>query len=125
MLATRFVPVRRRILGDDDGADLHSLRRSFMAACETAQHAGGRISPELTALLVGHKRGTMALDLYSEWSRLGRRLTGGLADKLATLRAVMGDAIALGMAPKVPRALEETQGDRPPVKRTRPAFSRK
>jgi len=76
VLVSRFVPVRRRILGDDDGADLHSLRRSFMTACETAQYAGGRINPEIMALLVGHKRGTMALDLYSEWSRLGRRLTG-------------------------------------------------
>ncbi len=125
VLVSRFVPVRRRILGDDDGADLHSLRRSFMTACETAQYAGGRINPEIMALLVGHKRGTMALDLYSEWSRLGRRLTGGLADKLATLKAAMDDAVTLGMAPEVLKALEETQGNRPPVVRTRPAFSRK
>lgn len=125
VLVSRFVPVRRRILGDDDGADLHSLRRSFMTACETAQHAGGRINPELTALLVGHKRGTMALDLYSEWSRLGRRVTGGLADKLTTLRAAMDDAIALGLPPEVLTALEDTQGTRPPTVRTQPAFSRK
>ena len=125
-LSTRFLAVRRRLLGPDDGADLHSLRRNFMTACETAQHAGGRINPELTALLVGHKRGTMAMDLYSEWSRMGRRgITGGLADKLATLRAAVDDAVGLGLPPGVLKALEDTKGDRPPMLRTRPAFLRK
>lgn len=125
-LVSRFIPVRRRILGADDGADLHSLRRNFMTACETAQHDNGRINPELTALLVGHKRGTMAMDLYSEWSRIGRRsITGGLAGKLAILRAAVDDVVTLGMPKEVLAALEETKGTRPRVVRTRPAFSRK
>ena len=125
-LSTRFIIVRRRLLGADDGADLHSLRRNFMTACETAQHAGGRISPEITALLVGHKRGSMALDLYSEWSRMGRRtIGGGMAEKLATLRDALDDAVDKGFPPDVLQALTETQGARPPTVRTKPAFSRK
>ena len=125
-LSTRFIIVRRRLLGADDGADLHSLRRNFMTACETAQHAGGRISPEITALLVGHKRGSMALDLYSEWSRMGRRtIGGGMAEKLATLRDALDDAVDMGFPPDVLRTLTETQGARPPTVRTKPAFSRK
>lgn len=123
-LVSRFIPVRRRLLGPDDGADLHSLRRNFITACETAQHTGGRINSDLTALIVGHKRGTMALDLYSEWSRLGRRITGGLADKLATLRAAVDDAVALGLPADVLAALTETKDSRPPVKRVAPSFSR-
>ncbi len=125
-LVNRFIAVRRRVLGEDDGADLHSLRRSFMTAAETALHAGGRINPELTDLIVGHKRGRMALDLYSEWSRLGRRqMVGGMAEKLATLRAAVDDVVALGFPPEVLKALEETQGDRPAVVRVKPAFSRR
>ncbi len=122
-LSTRFVAVRRRILGEDDGADMHSLRRSFMTAAETAHHAGGRINPELIDLLVGHKRGRMSLDLYSEWSRMGR-MVGGMSDKLATLRAAVDDTVELGLAPEVRKALEETRGARPAVVRVRPAFSR-
>ena len=123
-LVSRFIPVRRRLLGPDDGADFHSLRRNFITACETAQHTGGRINPDLTALIVGHKRGSMALDLYSEWSRLGRRITGSLTDKLATLRAAVDDAVELGFPAEVLTALADTKGDRPAVKRTGPAFSR-
>ena len=67
----------------------------------------------------------MALDLYSEWSRMGRRVTGGLREKLATLRAAVDDAVTLGLPGEVLTALEETQDTRPPVVRTRPAFSRK
>jgi len=124
-LSSRFVVVRRRILGEDDEVDLHSLRRSFMTAAETALHAGGRINPELLALIVGHKRGRMSLDLYSEWSRMGRQIVGGgMAGRLATLRAAVDDAVDQGLAPEVLKALEETRDARPAVVRTAIAFSR-
>lgn len=122
-LSSRFVPVRRRILGEDDGTDMHSLRRAFMTAAETAHHAGGRVNPELIDLLVGHKRGRMSLDLYSEWSRMGR-MVGTMDAKLATLRAAVDDTVALGLALEVRQALEQTRGDRPAVIRVRTAFSR-
>lgn len=124
-LSSRFVMARRRILGDDDGADLHSLRRNWMTAAETAHHEGGRINPELIDLIGGHKRGRMSFDLYSEWSRMGRRLVGGMADKLVTLRAAVDDTVEVGLPREVLTALEETRGSRPKVVRVKPAFSRK
>ncbi len=124
-IASRFIPVRRRILGDSDEVDLHSLRRSFLTACETAMHGGGRLNGELIALLVGHKRDGLAFNLYSDWSRLGRRqMSGGLAERLGTLRAAMEDVIALGFAEDVKRALETTADARPDVVRVAPLFTR-
>ena len=124
--ATRFVILRRRVLGLSDEVDWHSLRRSWMTAGETAMHAeGSRVSEALINLLGGHKRGSLALDLYSDWNKLGRpHMLGKLGDKLATLRTAMDDIVTLGMAPEVLTALEETQGDRPAVVRTAPAFRR-
>lgn len=124
-IATRFVPIRRRILGDDDTTDFHSLRRTFLTAAETALNLGGRLNSGLVSLLAGQKRGTLALDLYSDWAKLGRpKMTGALADKLGTLRAAVDDIVALGFAPEVRQALAETAAQRPPVVRTAPAFSR-
>jgi len=60
-VATRFPPIRRRILGHSDEVDFHSFRRTFLTAAETAMHHGGRLSAELIGLLAGHKRGTLAL----------------------------------------------------------------
>ena len=123
--ATRFVKLRRRLLGLSDEVDWHSFRRSWMTAAETAMHANGRVNDALIGLLGGHKRGSLALDLYSDWTRMGRpHMAGKLADKLETLRAAVDDVVALGMAPEVLKALEETQGNRPAVVRTRPAFKR-
>lgn len=124
-VATRFVAVRRRILGDSDAVDLHSFRRSFATAAETALHYRGRLTRELVALLMGHARGGLGFDLYSDWTRLGRRaIDGELAGKLATLRDAVDDVVALGLSEPVRKALEDTAGQRPPVVRTAPAFRR-
>eukprot|EP01037_Dinobryon_pediforme_P005767 gene5767-5830_t len=124
-ISTRYVSIRRRFLGPSDELDFHSFRRSFVTAAETAMHHNGRLSRELLALLTGHARGTMALDLYSDWTRLGRRrMDGAMASKLTTLREAMEDIVTLGMDSEVLKALEDTAGDRPPVVRVAPAFSR-
>ena len=47
----------------------------------------------------------------------GDHVTGSLADELATLRAAVDDAVALGLAPEVLQSSEETQDDRPAVVR--------
>lgn len=124
-VATRFPDIRRRLLGPSDEVDFHSFRRSFLTAAESAMHAGGRVNEAMIALLAGHKRGGLALDLYSDWARLGRRKLGGaLAERLTTLQAAMDDIVGLGLAPEVRAALDATAGSRPPVVRTAPAFRR-
>lgn len=125
IIASRFPIVRRRILGEGEGVDWHSFRRSWITAAETAMHAHGRLNAELVALLVGHQRKGLAFTLYSDWARLGRgRLTGALRDRLGTLAAAIEDAVALGFDEDVKRALQETAGGRPPVLRMAPAFRR-
>ena len=125
-ISTRYVAIRRRLLGQSDELDFHSFRRSFSTAAETAMHRQGRLSRDLLALLTGHVRGTMALDLYSDWTRLGRRrMDGPLAGKLTTLREAMEDIVSLGLDPGVLKALEETASGRPVVVRVAPAFSRR
>lgn len=105
--------------------DFHSFRRSFLTACETAMHGGGRLNDQLIGLLAGHKRGALAFYLYSDWSRLGRRqMSGALAERLATSQAAVDDAVKLGMPLEVQSALEETANGRPAVVRVAPAFTR-
>ena len=88
-------------------------------------HGGGRINPQLLALLVGHKRDALSFDLYSDWSRLGRTaMRSGLADKLKTLREAAEDAVELGFERAAQVALEETASARPAMKRLQPAFRR-
>lgn len=124
-IASRFTPIRRRILGDSDEVDFHSLRRSFLTAAETALHHGGRVTPELIALLAGHKRGGLAFDLYSDWSRLGRgRMAGRLGERLGVLSAAVDDIVALGLPEAVRAALAETADNRPQMVRLAPAFRR-
>ena len=126
IISNRFPAIRRRLLGESDEVDLYSFRRSFMTACETAMHGGGRINPQLLALLVGHKREALSFDLYSDWSRLGRpAMRGGLADKLKTLQAAVEDVVELGLDEAVKVALADTAGGRPAMKRLQPAFKRK
>jgi hypothetical protein len=115
-----------RILGAGDDVDLYSFRRSFLTAAESALNGGGRLNGEIIKLLAGHSRNGLALDVYSDWTRLGRRgtLDGGMAAKLKTLRAAVDDAVDLGLPSEVLKALEETAGSRPVVVRTAPAFRR-
>lgn len=124
-LSTRFVAARRRILGDDDTVDLHSLRRSWSTAAETAIYRGGRVTPDLQDRLFGHKTKRLAADLYSDWSRLGRRMVGDMTRQVAILRGAAEDVIDLGLDAAVLAALEETRNNRPPVVRVALAFRRK
>ncbi len=124
-ISTRFPDIRRRILGPDDGADWHSFRRSFLTACETALHNGGRLNPQNIALLAGHKRPELALSLYSDWAKMGRhRQSPDFRRKLQTLQDAVDDVVRLGFATEVLAALEITAGCRPPMTRTQPLFRR-
>lgn len=127
VIATRFGPIRTKLLGPSDEVDLHSFRRSFLTAAETALHHGGRLNAELIALIVGHKRGGLAFDLYSDWAKLGRRqeVDGRLAERLKVLAAAVDDVVAMGFEEGVRKVLEGTQGDRPGVVRVAPAFVRR
>jgi len=125
-IATRFVPIRKRLLPTADGVDLYSLRRSFLTAAETAKNERGRLDDGLIARLAGHGQGHLALDVYSDWSRLGRpELTGELAGRLARVAEAVDDIVALGFSEEVRKALERTAGGRPTMVRTAPAFSRR
>ena len=125
-IGTRFPPIRRRLLGPSDEVDFHSFRRTFLTACETAMHGGGRMNEALVSLFAGHKRTGLAFNLYSDWSRLGRpEMRDRLARELETLRDAMADVVDLGFPECVRKALAETADNRPAVVRTGPAFRRK
>ena len=123
---TRYPEIRRRLLGPSDEVDLHSFRRTFLTAAETAMHRGGRLNAELIALLVGHRREGLAFSLYSDWARLGQRrdVEGVLAERLGTLRAAVDDVVGLGFDRFTQVALVETHSSRPKVARIAPAFRR-
>ena len=124
-IATRFVHIRRRLLPLAKGVDLYSLRRSFQTAAETAKNAGGRIDDGMIARLAGHGQGHLALDVYSDWSRLGRpELSGELLPKLARLSDAVADVVRLGFSADLGKALDDTAGLRPMMLRTAPAFKR-
>lgn len=125
IIANRYPIIRRRLLGDSTEVDFHSFRRTFMTACETAMHSGGRLNDQIVALLVGHKRDALAFDLYSDWTRLGRvAMTGKLGEKLERLREAVDDVVSLGVAEDVRKVLEETADRRPAMLRVKPAFRR-
>jgi integrase len=125
-ISTRFVAVRRRLLGDTAGLELYSFRRTFITAAETAMHSDRPITGQMLALLVGHTRGALAFDVYSEWSRLSKpALRSTLADRMETLRRAVDDIVTFGLGPAVVEALEATTANRPAVTRTAPAFLRK
>jgi integrase len=107
-LSNRFRVARSRLLSNVEGVDFHSLRRCYATMLETAMNARGRVNPAIIASLMGHARGTMALDLYSSG-----------ASKQALVDAVT-DLEVLGIAPEVRRALEETASQRPGMVRFQP-----
>jgi len=71
-------------------------------------NARGRINPAIIASLMGHARGTMALDLYSSG-----------AFRQALMDAV-ADMEALGIPPDVREAPERTSEQRPRMVRFNP-----
>jgi integrase len=107
-LSDRFGTARRRLLPKVVGVDMHSLRRSYATQLEAAMHAGGRINPTLISTLMGQKRGTMALDLYSSGA------------SLPALTNAVSDMEPLGMPEVVLKALAETAADRPSMARFAP-----
>ncbi len=107
-LSDRFRMARERILPGVQGVDFHSLRRSYATALEAAMHAQGRINPTTIATLMGHQRGTLALDRYSAGAALD------------VLRRAVEDVEALGFAPEVRQVLSETMQQRPRMGRFAP-----
>lgn len=89
---------------------MHSLRRSYATMLEAAMNAGGKsVTGPIIATLMGHARGTMALDRYSS----------GPVWKAA--QAAVADLETLGIPAEVATALAETQGQRPAMVRLAPA----
>jgi len=126
IISTRYPDIRRRVLGESEAVDLHSFRRSFMTAAETAMHMDGAVNESLLSLLVGHKRNALAFDLYSDWARMGRQeFKGQLQSRLETLQKAVTDIVDLGFDETVKEALEGTKGNRPAQVRLEPAFTRK
>ena len=126
VMSTRFASVRRRLFGTAKGIQLYSFRRTFASAAETAMHKGGPVMRDMIALIVGHKRGTMALDVYSDWSRLAEAdLRPILVERMATLQAAVDSIVSLGMGDDVLAALDATADKRMPLLSADMAFRRK
>ncbi len=124
-ISSRFIPLRRRILGEIDGVELYSFRRTFATAADTARMKGGRIDTEMTKLLMGHERGALAYDVYSDWGKMtAPALRATLATRLEPLRAALDDVVQLGMDKEVLAALAETTNNRPQMARFTPSKRR-
>jgi integrase len=109
-LSDRFRKAKERLLPKAEGVDMHSLRRSYATMLEAAMNAGGKsVTGPIIATLMGHARGTMALDRYSS----------GPVWKAA--QAAVADLETLGIPAEVATALAETQGQRPAMVRLAPA----
>jgi integrase len=64
-VSKRFTAYRRAVLGDSDEVDFHSFRRCFATYLERAQSISGAVYPSVIDELMGHKKQTLALSLYS------------------------------------------------------------
>jgi len=69
-VSKRFTVYRRRTLGDSGEVDFHSLRRCFATYLERAQGTTRAVHPSVIDQLMGHKKQTLALSLYSGGLRL-------------------------------------------------------
>jgi integrase len=112
-LSDRFRVARERLLPAAIGVDFHSLRRSYATALEAAMNRQGRVNAALIASLMGHARGTMALDLYS----------GGAG--LDALRNAVADLEQQGFDPHVIKALDRSMNQRPTMVRFAPVRSQR
>ncbi|GBQ35534.1 hypothetical protein AA11237_0998 [Acidocella aminolytica 101 = DSM 11237] len=125
-ISSRFIPLRRRILGDIDAVELYSFRRTFATAADTARMKGGQIDTEMTKLLMGHERGALAYDVYSDWGKMtAPALRATVATRLAPLRTALDDVVRLGLDEEVLTALAETANSRPPMARFEPSQRRR
>jgi integrase len=91
-VSKRFTEYRRKLLGHSGEVDFHSLRRCFATYLERAQGISKAVHPSAIAELMGQKKQTLALSLYS----------GGL--RLADLRKAV-DALSKVVEPEVLEAL--------------------
>jgi integrase len=91
-VSKRFTEFRRKVLGDSGQVDFHSLRRYFATYLDRAQGIARAVNPSVIDELMGHKKGTLALSLYS----------GGL--RLVDLRRAV-DALTRVLEPEVMEAL--------------------
>jgi integrase len=119
LLSTRFGPARRRILAPVTPpaalatVDFHSLRRAFAVALRDAMNARhGVITPATIAVLMGHTRGTLALDGYAPGAHL------------RDLRRAIDAMWKHGLAQEVREVFAATAGERPAMVRTAPAKRR-
>ena len=108
-LSDLFRRARVRLLPQARNVDMHSLRRSYATMLEATMHGGGRLNPTLIATLIGHERGTLALDRYS---------AGAAAE---VLKRAVRDLERAGIPAEVAAALSETKGQRPRMVRFLPA----
>lgn len=70
----RFTAFRRRVLGDTGAqVDFHSFRRSFATYLERASTVSRAVNASVISELMGHEKGTLALDGYSGGLRLEDR----------------------------------------------------
>jgi integrase len=93
----RFTEFRRRVLGEDDSVDFHSLRRAFATYLDHAQGHTLAVHPGVIAELMGHEKGTLALSVYSGGHRI---------EHLRKAIDALGDVVE----PEVLEAVVTTQG---------------
>ena len=99
-VSKRFTEYRRKVLGNSGEVDFHSLRRCFATYLDRAQRITKAANASAIDELMGHKKQTLALSLYS----------GGL--RLADLRKAV-DALSKVIEPEVLEALKVASAREP------------
>lgn len=79
-----FTRFRRKVLGDSDQVDYHSLRRSFATYLAHATTKTHKVNPQVIAELMGHTKGTLALQTYA-----GKMHLEHLRDALEAMESVI------------------------------------
>ena len=64
-VSSHYAAFRQRVLGEDNTVDFHSFRRNFATHLERAQKRSPVVNPSSIDELMGHKKGTLALNTYS------------------------------------------------------------
>ncbi|WP_119303897.1 DUF6538 domain-containing protein [Dongia deserti] len=64
-VSSHYAAFRQKVLGEDDTVDFHSFRRNFATHLERAQKNSPVVNPSSIAELMGHKKSTLALSVYS------------------------------------------------------------
>jgi integrase len=94
----RFTAFRRRVLGDTGTElDFHSFRRCFATYLERASTVSRAVNASVIAELMGHAKGTLALDGYSSGLRLSEH-----REALDAMAGVIEPEV-LGLVTQTPR----------------------